>query len=164
MVGIFHIWDLGVQKSKVEFSLLSLYYEVSVLLGWFAGCLSLSLTNWWNLFSGFERSLPISQLKILKFTVISVICCPYTFTWILDKFLRLRKSLYIFETVPPNDLIIWIWLKITSKGSFLISSWMRLFLYRIILCNFWLSLSWTTTEVLNYQTFLEYLYIFMKSK
>lgn len=121
MVGIFHIWDLGVQKSKVEFSLLSLYYEVSVLLGWFAGCLSLSLTNWWNLFSVFERSLPISQLKIPKFTVISVICCAYTFTWILDKFLRLRKVLYIFETptVPPNNLIIWIWLKITSKGSFL---------------------------------------------
>ena len=139
MVGIFHIWDLGVQKSTVEFSLLSLYYEVSVLLGWFAGCLSLSLTNWWNLFSGFERSLPISQLKILKFTVISVICCPYTFTWILDKFLRLRKGLYIFETVPPNDLIIWIWLNfltlwtyqhiiiLISRKSTIFTAWMYYF-------------------------------------
>ena len=95
------------KNTQVEFSLLSLYYKVYVLSGWFAGCLLLTLTNWWNLFSVFEGSFPILQLKILKFIVISVMS-SYTFTWILDKFPRFGEGLYIFEThiAPLNDLII----------------------------------------------------------
>ena len=121
MVGIFHIWDLGIQKSKLEFFLLSLYCEVYVLPGWFAGCLSLCLTNWWNLFSIFEWNLPISQLKILKFIVISVICCAYTFTWILDKFLRLRK---VYISLKHLQYLQMIWLfefdwKLPQRGVFL---------------------------------------------
>lgn len=113
----FETW--GFKNTQVEFSLLSLYYKVYVLSGWFAGCLFLTLTNWWNLFSVFERSFPVLQLKILKFIVISVMS-SYTFTWILEKFPRFGEGLYIFEThiAPLNDLTIWIRLIIVSKREF----------------------------------------------